>query len=283
MIFNVASAFSWNWQSLLLFRVLLGAGLGLNAATIVVYAAEVAPAYIRGGLAVSWQMFTAFGIFIGFVVNIAVYNVDSPWRWQLAFPAIPVMPLAIFVWTCPESPAYLIKRGRDYDAAFLSLRRLRNTDLQAAKEVYGSYVQHWSNHATLPSPSLVLKLIELFSVPRLRRASLASFTVMLSQQLCGINIIAFFSSMIFVDSGLSRFQALLASTVFGFVNFLGAFPAVWSMESLGRSLLLLTLPPMAVTMLAAGLTFRMPDESSSRFGLLAVLIYVFCALYSPGT
>lgn len=55
------------------------------------------------------------------------------------------------------------------------------------------------------------------------------------------------------------------------------------MDSLGRrSLLLLTLPAMALTMLFAGLSFRIPPENPAHFWLLAILIYLFCALYSPG-
>ena len=55
------------------------------------------------------------------------------------------------------------------------------------------------------------------------------------------------------------------------------------MDSFGRrSLLLLTLPLMALTMLAASLSFALPAGTSAHFGLLATLIYLFCALYSPG-
>lgn len=54
---------------------MLGIGLGVNASTIGPYIAETAPAAIRGGLAVSWQMLVAFGIFLGFVANAAMYNV----------------------------------------------------------------------------------------------------------------------------------------------------------------------------------------------------------------
>lgn len=106
---------------------------------------------------------------------------------------------------------------------------------------------------------------------------------MISQQLCGINIISFYSSTIFRDADFSNYGALLASVAFGFVNFIGAFPAVWTMDTFGRrSLLLLTLPIMAVTMLAAGLSFTIPNDSPAHFGLLATMIYLFCAEYSPG-
>lgn len=279
---NIASALSQDWQTLLLFRVLLGAGLGINASTINVYVAECAPAYVRGGLAVSWQMFVAFGVFLGFVANVAVFNLASPWRAQLAFPMIPAFLLAIFIMLCPESPAWLVKSGHNYEKAFRSLRRLRNTDFQAARDVYTMSLQ---TRGASSKQHIVFtrKLGELFTVPRNRRATQAAFVVMLSQQLCGINTIAFYSSTIFSNAGFTTFQALLASTVFGFVNFLGAFPAIWTMDGFGRrSLLLITLPFMALTMLAAGLTYSLPESSPARFGLLAAMIYLFCAEYSPG-
>lgn len=92
-----------------------------------------------------------------------------------------------------------------------------------------------------------------------------------------------FSFQIFLQSGFSTFGALLASCVFGFVNFIGAFPAVWTMDTLGRrALLLLTLPLMALTMFAAGLSFYIPNENAAHLVVLASLIYLFCAEYSPG-
>lgn len=72
---NLGSSLSRTWPQLLASRFILGAGLGINASTVSVYAAECAPATIRGGLAVSWQMCTAGGIFVGFVANAAVYKV----------------------------------------------------------------------------------------------------------------------------------------------------------------------------------------------------------------
>ena len=283
LLANLGSLISWSWGILLFFRLLLGTGLGINASTVSVFAAECAPASIRGGLAVSWQLWTAFGIFLGFMANVAVYDYGpNTWRLQLAAPFIPAMLLLIMVYKCPESPAWYIKTSR-YDLAYLSLSRLRNAEVQAAKELYASYLQQqrMSKFAN-SSSSYLSKLTDLFTIPRIRHATLASETVMLSQQLCGINIIAFYSSTIFSDAGFSTFGALVASCVFGFVNFLGAFPAIWTIDTLGRrSLLLWTLPFMAVTMLAAGLTFRLP-EGNLQFGLLASLIYLFCAEYSPG-
>ncbi|KAL5382310.1 hypothetical protein DPSP01_006707 [Paraphaeosphaeria sporulosa] len=282
LLANIGGALTQNWQQLLFFRLVLGCALGIISSTLNVFAAECVPAAIRGGLAVSWQMFCAFGIFVGFVANVAVYDFGpNTWRLQLAGPFLSTIPLLTIIYICPESPAWYLKHGNRYDLAFSSLARLRNTELQAAREVYINYLQRPEKVST--HPSYLQQVVQLATIPRIRRATLAAYTVMISQQLCGINIISFYSSTIFADSNFSTFGALVASTVFGFVNFVGAFPAVWTMDTLGRrSLLLLTLPFMAITMLAAGLSFSVPNHNPAHLWLLATMIYLFCAEYSPG-
>ena len=265
--------------------------------TVSVFAAESAPAYIRGGLAVSWQMFVAFGILVGFLANAALYyggegqdyRLKVLWRLQLSAPFIPASALFLLVFRCPESPSWYIKGSR-YDRAFSSLCQLRNTELQAACELYSTYIARRSN--ALPAYqswfssllSIVKNFISLFTVPRNRFALYASYTVMLSQQLCGINVIAFYSTTIFSGPGSSIPAALWASALFGLINFLGAFPAIWTMDTFGRRrLLLYTLPAMAVTMALAAMTFGIPSgKNNIQFWLLAAPMYLFCALYSPG-
>lgn len=77
LLTTIGGALSQNWQQLLAFRLILGCGLGVIASTLNVYLAECAPAAIRGATGVSWQAFCAFGIFIGFVANVAVYDVST--------------------------------------------------------------------------------------------------------------------------------------------------------------------------------------------------------------
>jgi len=60
----IGSAFSRSWEELFVSRILLGLGMGAKASTVPIYAAENTPASIRGGLVMSWQMWTAFGIFL---------------------------------------------------------------------------------------------------------------------------------------------------------------------------------------------------------------------------
>lgn len=75
LVASLASASAQTWQQLAAARIILGLGMGLGLTTVPVFAAESAPSAIRGGLAVSWQMFTAGGIFLGFCANLAVFKV----------------------------------------------------------------------------------------------------------------------------------------------------------------------------------------------------------------
>jgi hypothetical protein len=72
--------------------------------------------------------------------------------------------------------------------------------------------------------------------------------------------------------------ALLASWGFGIINFLFAFPAIWTIDTFGRrTLLLFTFPNMCWTLLASGLCFYIPDSSAAHLGLIATFIYIYDA------
>lgn len=105
---------------------------------------------------------------------------------------------------------------------------------------------------------------------------------MFMQQFCGINVIAYYSSSIFSQSGFTDFKALIASWGFGMINWVFAFPAVWTIDTFGRrNLLLTTFPLMAVFLLLTGFSFFIP-EGNARLGVVALGIYLFAMAYSPG-
>lgn len=192
LLSNVGGALTQNWQQLLVMRLILGCALAVVSSTLNVYTAECAPAVIRGGLAVSWQMFCAFGIFVGFVANVVVDDFGpNTWRLQLAGPFLTTLPLLALIYFCPESPAWLIKHGGKWDRAYQSLARLRNTELQAARELYSTYLARSDKHELDQEKrsSYLSDLRDLFTIPRIRRATVAAYAVMICQQLCGINII----------------------------------------------------------------------------------------------
>ncbi|EHK19682.1 uncharacterized protein TRIVIDRAFT_77012 [Trichoderma virens Gv29-8] len=285
-------AVSQTWGQLAACRMLLGIGMGLKEVTVPVFSAENAPPAIRGGLVMSWQVWTAFGIFLGTCANLAVGKVgDIAWRLQLGSAFIPAVPLVIGTYFCPESPRWYMKKGK-HEKAWQSLLRLRNNPIQAARDLY--YIQCLLDQEELLVEQAGLKVtnnmftrfIELFTIPRIRRATWASGIVMIAQQMCGINIISFYSSTIFKQSGISDYTALWASFGFGAINFLFAWPAVWTIDTFGRrALLLFTFPNMFWTLLAAGLCYLIePDitNSTPRIATVATFVYLFAAFYSPG-
>lgn len=279
----LGSAFAQNWKQLLICRLLLGFGMGAKGSTVPIYAAENSPASIRGALVMSWQLWTAFGIFLGTCANLAIWDTGKiAWRLQLGSALIPAIPLLIFIYFCPESPRWYMKKNR-YPQAYRSLLKLRNNPLQAARDLYYIHTQLEIEKEIIGNSNYVTRFIQLFTIPRVRRATLASFTVMIAQQMCGINIIAFYSSTIFKNSGFSSHQALWASFGFGLINFLFAFPALWTIDTFGRrALLLFTFPNMAWSLLAAGLFALIDVKDKAHLGLVATFIYVFAMFYSPG-
>lgn len=228
-------------------------------------------------------MWTAFGIFLGTVVNIAVYYLRDNWRYMLGAPFIPAVPLLVLIYLCPESPRWYMKKDR-YPKAWDSLLQLRNHPLQAARDMYSIHAVLEVEREVIGSSTFATRFVELFTIPRVRRATLAAFTVMIAQQMCGINIIAFYSSTVFEDAGASQYESLTFSLIFGAVNFVFAFPALWTIDTFGRrSLLLFTFPQMTWTLLAAGLcTLISTDAGTTRTALVAFFVYLFAAFYSPG-
>ncbi|KAI9709037.1 MAG: hypothetical protein M1812_007793 [Candelaria pacifica] len=282
----IGSAFTQTWEQLLVCRLLLGVGMGAKASTVPIYAAENTPAAVRGGLVMSWQLWTAFGIFLGASANLAVQDAGRiTWRLQLGSAFIPAVPLLIGIYFCPESPRWYMKKNK-YQKAYQSLVRLRNTKLQAARDLYYIHAILVEETAIIGKSNYFTRFGQLFTIPRVRRATLASFVVMIAQQMCGINIIAFYSTTIFVQANATPKNALLASWGFGLVNFVFAFPAIRTIDTYGRrALLIFTFPQMAWTLLAAGFCFLIPKETGgghAQLGCVAFFVFLFAAFYSPG-
>ncbi|GAA5849288.1 hypothetical protein JCM8547_006504 [Rhodosporidiobolus lusitaniae] len=276
-----------SWQHLFVARLFMGIGIGINSATVPVYAAETAPPLIRGALVMQWQVWTAFGIMMGTVSSLVFYHVADPsgaditglrWRLMLAsalLPAIFVMAQVPFI---AESPRWLIGKGR-YVQAYESLCRIRHSKIQAARDLF-------MINALLEEEALVASgksaIVELVTVARNRRAMLASGIVMFMQQFCGINVIAYYSSNIFREAGFGDIEALGATLGFGALNWLMAAPAFVTIDKYGRrTLLLIGFPLMCIFLLMTGFSFYIPSTSDARIAVVALGIYLHCMAYSP--
>jgi hypothetical protein len=138
------------------------------------------------------------GIFLGFCANVIVKDTgDIAWRLQLGSAFIPSFILLCGIFFCPESPRWLMKKGK-HAQGFISMSRLRAHPIIAARDFYYSCVIYEEELALASGSNYFTRMSDCFTVPRIRRANYGASTVMIAQQMCGINsmliLISFYQS-----------------------------------------------------------------------------------------
>ncbi|KAI1083936.1 hypothetical protein F5B20DRAFT_359587 [Whalleya microplaca] len=280
-------AFTNTWWHMFIARFALGFGIGPKSATTPMFAAECSPPKLRGALVMQWQMWTAFGIMIGYVADLAFYYVPDRsgiiglnWRLMMGSAMIPAVVVCAMVYFTPESPRWYLTKNRHSDA-YKAISQLRFEKVQAARDLfYMDTLLQIEKEAMQIGQS---KVKELLTIRRNRNAMLASEVVMFMQQFCGVNAIAYYSTQIFIDGGFDVPSALVASFGFGVVNFLFALPAVYTIDTFGRrNLLLTTFPLMSLFLFFTAFSFLIPEDSKAHVGCIALGIYLYGVVYSPG-
>ncbi|KAF7562941.1 hypothetical protein G7046_g1176 [Stylonectria norvegica] len=280
----IGSAFARNWHDLFIARFIMGIGIGAKNATVPIYSAEMAPARIRGALVMFWQLWVVAGIFLGFCANVIVKDTGKiAWRLQLGSAFIPSFILSVGIFFCPESPRWLMKKGRLADG-FKSMNKLRAHPIIAARDFYYSYVIYEVEVRETAGSNYFSRMRDCFTVPRIRRANYGASTVMLAQQMCGINIISFYSSTIFENVGYTKTQALYASLGYGAIQVVATIPTLFLIDTKGRrTLTLITFPGMCIFLLAAGLSLlNHTGSQGAQIGPVVLFVYLFTICYSLG-
>lgn len=280
----IGSGFAKSWQGLFAARFVMGIGIGAKNATVPIFSAEMAPARTRGALVMFWQLWVVAGIFLGFAANVIVKDTGAiAWRLQFGSAFIPSLILAIGIFFCPESPRWLMKHGRHAEA-FKSMLRLRAHPIIGARDFYYSYIIYQEELKEARGSGYFSRLWDCFAVPRIRRANYGASTVMIAQQMCGINIISFYSSTIFEKVGYNKTEALYASLGYGAIQVVATIPTLFLIDTKGRrTLTLLTFPGMCIFLLAGGLSL-LNDEGSrgAKIGPVVLFVYLFTICYSLG-
>jgi hypothetical protein len=206
-----------------------------------------------------------------------------------------ILPLfvVVYIYTIPESPRVLLQQAREqtkkgqerkaqnlYEKAFEALQDLRNSKVQAARDLFlVDYLLEKEEEIMNEKR----RFWELFELGRCRRALTASVITMFLQQFCGVNITAYYSSQIMKENaGWSNERSLLLSMGFGIINFVFALPAVWTIDTFGRrNLLLFTFPFLALFQGIMVVAFALRNDYTRRY-LSIVGMYLFGIAYSPG-
>jgi len=220
---------AWSPGTLIGARLVLGLAIGVASFTAPLYLAEVAPERIRGAVISSYQLMITTGIFIAFLSDTA-FSYSGSWRWMLGIIAIPGFLFLLGVLMLPESPRWLLLRGRR-DEAVAVLTRLRGDDVAVAREV-GDITEQ------LKTPQ---RGWHLFMENRnFRRSVGLGVLLQVMQQLTGINVIMYYAPRIFAGVGFGTSAQMWTTAIVGLTNMLATFIAVGLVDRWGRKPILKT-------------------------------------------
>jgi sugar porter (SP) family MFS transporter len=256
-------------------RLVGGLAIGLASVLTPVYIAEISPPKNRGTLVSLNQLAIVIGILFAYLVSwqIARFGENS-WRWMLAVAAIPSLAFFIGLLAIPESPRWLLSRGRREEGERILARIFGNVaareQVQAVERAAASEDGSWR---------------EVFS-PGMRKRLAVGMFLALFCQITGINTVLYYGSIIVSEHfpGQSTGMALIANVIIGTVNLLFTIVAMIYLDRWGRRAILLMASGgmgVALTLLVIGLNVH----GLSPFVMLgAILLYVaFFALgMGPG-
>lgn len=141
VVFAGMSAFSWSVTSLIVFRFLLGIGIGADYPVSSTYITENMPKKLRGRMMVSGFGFQALGALAGAALGAILlyfYPEIGTWRWMLGIAVIPAVIILLARLTLPESPRWLLQQGQNEKAAKVAEkmtgRKLKVEAIQASEK-----------------------------------------------------------------------------------------------------------------------------------------------------
>ncbi len=254
--FNVFGVLPVN--SFVIYRIIGGLGVGIASMISPMYIAEIAPANVRGKL-VSWNQFAIiFGMLVIYFVNYFIakqgneeWLINEGWRWMFFSGVIPAGIFLILLLFVPETPRYLVMKGREKKAMDV-LNKI------AGKEDASNILKE------------IKETIHEKSAPWLSFGFFVIFIgIMLSvfQQFVGINVVLYYAGNIFRNMGASTDSSLMQTIIVGLVNLTFTIVAIATVDKFGRKpLMIIGALGMAISMVALGFSF-----SSGNPGLLALI------------
>ncbi|GHJ46349.1 MFS transporter [Catellatospora sp. TT07R-123] len=287
----IGSALAFAAWDLTVWRVIGGLGVGAASVIAPAYIAEVSPAHMRGRLGSLQQLAIVSGIFVALLVDYLLADVaggamasvpwgGAAWRWMFASAAIPAVIYAVLALQIPESPRYLVRRGRLAEARKV-IKRLIGGDVDQRIE---------DIQRTVSRPGEKVRLSDLRG-PRLGLLPIVWVGILLSvfQQFVGINVIFYYSSTLWASVGFSESSSLLITVITSVTNIITTLIAIALVDRIGRKPLLLigaagmvvTLGTMAwcfstatQTVNAAGESVTMLSPDVGKVALVAANLYV---------
>ncbi|XP_022295803.2 proton myo-inositol cotransporter-like [Crassostrea virginica] len=224
---------------LLIGRSILGVGIGLASMTVPVYIAECAPAHLRGRLVTVNNLFITGGQFVASVLDGGFsYDKKNGWRWMLGLAAVPSAVQFFGFLFLPESPRWLIKRGRVNEARQVLQKCRGTTDVEEELNKVRELCDE--DQRIMEETGKENVLLKIFRTPSVRRAVLVGSGLQLIQQVSGINTVMYYSATIIQMTGIrDTSMAIWLAAMTAGVNFVFTILGVWLVERIGRRPLIL--------------------------------------------
>lgn len=258
---------------IILFRALMGLAVGTVSVMVPIYLSELAPADRRGRLSGLNQLMISCGILLAYLVNLAFAPLEA-WRWMFGLAAVPAVLLLVGVYFQPESPRWLLKKGREDDArrVLSGSRDQRTVDAEVA-EIKQINRQEGTQ----------LRLRNALRTPRLRKILLIGLGLAVLQQIMGMNTIIYYAPTIFTDLGFGNASALAINTGLGVWSVLATIAMLlFVVDTIGRRkpLMIGALGQFACT-LVLGIVFLFGGAHGGAAGIAAIVVFVvFKAVYA---
>jgi sugar porter (SP) family MFS transporter len=223
-------------------------GLAVGAAILIapVYIAEIAPAARRGGLVSLNQLMIVIGISASFFSNYFLLDVgEHNWRWMLGVQVFPALLYLLLLSLIPESPRWLVIKGRDEEALGVLTRVSGAAQAQESMQQIRQSIVARSSHGWRA----------LFD-RRIRFVMLIALGLAFFQQITGINAIFYYLPTIFAQAGGGVGDAFRQAVIVGLVNVAMTVVAIWLIDRLGRKpLLAIGVAGMALSLLTIAWAF----------------------------
>jgi MFS transporter, SP family, galactose:H+ symporter len=276
---SILTGLAPNVWFLIVSRVFLGLAIGISSFTVPLYISEISPSKYRGALVSSFQLMITIGIVASFLSDLAFADESNPfsWRWMFYVGVIPAIVLFIGMIFLPETPRFLISKGRiDEGKKVLSKIESPENYETAYKEI----------QYEIDKDKKAASYSEIFK-KTWRYPLIIAVGIMFIQQFVGINTVIYYAPKLFLLSGFDGPRiAIIATVLVGIVNVASTVLSMTLIDKLGRKkLYFIGLFGMFATLTALGIFFLMKDNLGDNLSYVTVgtvLVYIIFFAISLG-
>ncbi|WVQ71381.1 hypothetical protein IAR50_000912 [Cryptococcus sp. DSM 104548] len=276
-------------------RLVSGFGVGFISAIIILYMSEIAPRKVRGAIVSGYQFCVTIGLLLASCVSYATENrTDSgSYRIPIAIQFAWALILATGLFLLPESPRWLVKKGRIEDAV-KALARVRGQPVESEyikDEITEIVANHEYETELIPNQSYLGSWAACFSggihnpQSNLRR-TLLGITMQMMQQWTGVNFIFYFGTTFFSDLGTIS-NPFLISLITTLVNVCSTPISFWTIERFGRRPLLIwgALGMLICEFIVGIIGVAKPGDYTvvkAQISFICLYISLFASTWGPG-